>query len=206
MYIYIWGRCFSLLGEKAQWEKLLGMIDYYFYRPTTVAAVFILVIGVVCVIQGTMKSKTEDIRAIIYKKAALISYLIIIFLLSVLNRDRGEERILRLTLDPWFASNTTYHESNVLIAVFNAGYFIPFGALVRWQDQGELRYRLFAVILITGVIVEFLQYILIRGVASVEDVVAYMTGGTIGIVLVSLFGKIMRQFGFYQNCNLLVRR
>ena len=69
MYIYIWGRCFSLLGEKAQWEKLLGMIDYYFYRPTTVAAVFILVIGVVCVIQGTMKSKTEDIRAIIYKKA-----------------------------------------------------------------------------------------------------------------------------------------
>ena len=75
MHIYIWGRCFSLLGEKAQWEKLLDMINYYFYRPTTVAVVFVLFIGVICVKQGHMRSKTEDIHAIFYKKAALISYI-----------------------------------------------------------------------------------------------------------------------------------
>ena len=139
MHIYIGGRCFSLLGEKAQWEKLSGMIKYYFYRPTTVLAMLILVIGVVCIIQGHIKSKMEETQAVFFKITALLSYIIIIFLLSVLNRDRGEERILRLTLDPWVASSTAYHESNVLIAIFNAGYFMPLGALVRWQNPGKLR-------------------------------------------------------------------
>ncbi len=206
MHIYIGGRCFSLLGEKAQWEKLSGMIKYYFYRPTTVLAMIILVIGVVCIIQGHIKSKMEETQAVFFKITALLSYIIIIFLLSVLNRDRGEERILRLTLDPWVASSTAYHESNVLIAIFNAGYFMPLGALVRWQNPGKLRIKAFAIIALIGVIVEFLQYLLIRGVASVEDVAAYIIGGSIGIIIVYLIGKKMKVIGNNQNCNILIRR
>lgn len=202
MHIYIWGRCFSFLGEKAQWEKLLGMINYYFYRPTTVVAMFVLLIGVICIIQGHLRSKTEDKHALVYKKAALISYIFIILLFSVLNRDRGEERVLRLMLDPWVASNTTFHESNVLTAVINAGYFIPFGALLRWQNQGRLRAGLFAIILISGVSIEFLQFIFVRGVASTEDVVAYIVGGVIGVLFDGLFIGKKKVFRFYQNCNL----
>ena len=190
MEILIFGRWFSFLSEEAQWDKLNSMLSQYFYTPATILALIAAVVCFFYVKKGIKCILNKEIESEKYKKIVLIGYIVIFFSFSFFNRDVTNVRVLRLTFDSWIASNRTYHESNILIAILDTLYFVPYGAIVKWKRWNDRRIYSFIVsigiILLTGFTIEFLQYFFFRGVASVEDLIAYLTGGSIGIIVVSI--------------------
>ncbi len=176
------------LLEPRQWQKLYNFIDDYFLnRPAAALAAVLLLVMVVLLI---CSFRSKEASKTVIRRAAFWDYVIIILLLSVLNREGGT-RVLRLTFDPWAAGESGWHESNILISLADAAYFLPFGALARWQFSGKMRLlKAFLMVAVAGFLVELIQYVFARGVASAGDLAAYMVGGSLGILLASIAGRI----------------
>ena len=188
MHFKFKGRDFSLFGDIAQWKKFFGMLSAYFFKYTTIIAIIMFFICCVCVWKSKGKRKSNGN---LEKRICFGAYIIIMLSFSILNREVGENRVLRLSFDSWTAGDSGFHESNVLTALFDGVYFMPYGIIVRWQNWGNNRLICSLLcVLITGFIIEFLQYLLYRGVASVEDLFAYVIGGSVGIAVSSIYMKI----------------
>ena len=164
-----------------QWKKLVEFIQSYFLtRPFTILAIILLIISFIFTIKSIKdKSKNKQV-------AAFICYVGVMVIFSIVNRDVGPARVLRLYFDPWLLeSGSGFHESNVLISVIDCLYFIPVGFLLRLNKRYSLILS-FVFSFVFGFSIELLQYILIRGVASISDFVSYVIGGLIGIMFAQL--------------------
>ena len=183
MIIEIFGREFLLLVNIEQWEKLWNLIKMYFSKPAT--AIFVIsVIAGLLFFRKAFENKDME-KACQYKAILWSLFIIVILCLSIFNRNTGNVRELRLLFDPWFSGKNSFHESTVFISLIDCLYFIPYGAIVYWQEWNSYGFLISeTIVFITGLMIEALQYLLIRGVASIEDVSAYFIGGTIGIICV----------------------
>ena len=181
MSIEILGRKFLLLVKIEQWYKLLDLVKMYFSKPTTAIFAITLLVGI---FYFWKVFRCKDLEKIWLYKGILWNLFIIIFLcLSIFNRNMGSVRELRLFFDPWFSGKNAFHESTILIALIDCFYFMPYGAIVYWQEWNSYGFLISEIIVfVTGLMIEVLQFVLIRGVASIEDVAAYFIGGTIGII------------------------
>lgn len=174
----------SILVTPEQWRKLLDFIQNYFLsRPCTILAIILLITSFVLTIKS-IKDKSRKKQAL-----ALICYIGVVIIFSIVNRDVGTARELRLYFDPWRLENGSgFHESNMLISVIDCLYFIPIGFLFRLNKWHSFILS-FVFVLVFGFSIELFQYILIRGVASLSDFVSYVIGGLIGILLAQLMNK-----------------
>lgn len=174
----------SILVTPEQWRKLLDFIQNYFLsRPCTILAIILLITSFILTIKS-IKDKSKKKQVI-----ALICYIGLVIIFSIVNRDVGTARELRLYFDPWLLENGTgFHESNVLISIIDCLYFIPIGFLLRLNKWHSLILS-FVFVLIFGFSIELFQYILIRGVASISDFTSYIVGGLIGILLAQLINR-----------------
>ena len=189
MEIEIFGRKFCLLVNEMQYAKLRYMLFLYFNKPT----IILVLICVVSSIIWVLRARKAEENCKIYKRKALISYVVLILALTVLNRESGSCRELRLIYDPWFFGEGLYHESTIIITIFDCILFVPFGMLYRWLAGRTSRYISFVtVIVLAGFMVEFFQYILARGVSSIEDFTAFIVGGGIGFVLIDLLERFQK--------------
>lgn len=167
-----------------QWNKLMDFIQNYFLnRPCTILAIGLFILFFVFTVQ-TIKYRSKNKQI-----TALICYIGVVIIFSIVNRDVGANRELRLYFDPWLLENGTgFHESNVLISIIDCLYFIPIGFLLRLNKWQSLILS-FVFVFIFGFSLELLQYILNRGVASISDFVSYIFGGLLGIVLAQLINR-----------------
>lgn len=187
MGIDIWGREFRLLVEQRQWDKLFSFIfNYFLTKPAAILGIAVLILCCSLIFFGM---GFEGKKRKWMKRLALISYIAVTLLFSIFNRDEGV-RALRLMPDAWTAGTSGFHESNIIIAIIDFLYFIPLGMLVRWQHRYHVHWlSSLAFVAAAGFTVEFLQYVMARGVASVGDFAAYVLGGMAGVALEHLFRK-----------------
>lgn len=167
-----------------QWEKLIYFVENYFLtKPFTVIGILLFISTIVLSIKG---NKQKSIQSY---KMALVCYLGVVLVFSVLNRDTGSSRELRLYFDSWLLENGSgFHESNILISIIDCLYFIPIGFLVFLNRKDNIFLCLLFVGLL-GFSIELIQYVLIRGVASISDFISYCVGGVLGMILVRFIHK-----------------
>lgn len=183
MSFNLFGRGFHFLADNNQQEKALYMLEKYILKPEIIVIVAILLIYFIIRVVVKTGKKEEVLKRL--KKISPWVYLLIIFGITVFNRAPGDREI-RLTFDNWF-TQTGFHETNVLGFVFNLALYIPFGYLLYKYGKAVS-----AVIIVcaSSFIVETLQYILARGVAAIDDLVANIIGGLVGLGFAVLLQKI----------------
>ena len=179
MKIGIFDRVFYLFTEERQKQKLIDFINDYFLSGPA-----LLIIGIVLVIYFLVWVYAIRNRRIRLKKFLNnASYWLCFFLilqLSVLNRKSGTREI-RITPEPWFIGSTAFHESNVLLAVIDFCYYVPYGFLTIRIFRGKHMFmKTFGIILMTSLGMEILQYVFAKGVSSSGDVIANTLGGLFG--------------------------
>lgn len=114
-------------------------------------------------------------------------YLVIIFYITILIRDKGMSRVVNLIP---FGSYYKAITGNALIlrqVILNVALFIPYGWLTCSTIYCHQKRRLLIVVVIimlaTSILVESLQYITYRGQFDVDDLISNTVGGTIGIII-----------------------
>lgn len=187
MEIDILEREFKLLVEQRQWDKLFSFIfNYFLTKPAAILGIAVLLLCCSLIFLGM---GFEGNKRKWMKRLALLSYIVVILLFAIFNRDAGV-RMLRFMPDAWTAGESGFHESNIIISVIDFLYFIPLGMLLRWQHRYHAHWlSSFGFVAAAGFAVEFLQYIKERGVASVGDFAAYLLGGMTGVALGHLVMK-----------------
>lgn len=179
MEIEILGRKFLFFGNQYQWDKFEDFIVRYFLQSQVgVAAGILFLLFIVALLVSSKCIKYSHL----FDSIALVLYLFFIFTLSIFNRKPSEEHILRLYFDPWFAGKGHFHESIVLLFGINLVYFFPYGFIIHRCFSTKKVLLSFTGVLVTAIIVELFQYILGCGIASIEDVLAYVVGGVFGII------------------------
>lgn len=183
----ILGWDFKLLVEQRQWDKLFSFIlNYVLTKP---AAIFAVSIFFVCCGMVFFGMGSEGKKRKVFKRLALCSYIFVLLLLSVLNRDSGTREV-RIFFDAWIAGANAFHESNVIIALIDFFYFVPYGMLLRWQRRWHAHWLMsLGIVSLSGFLIEFFQFVFARGVSSLEDFAAYTLGGMAGVALGHLIVK-----------------
>jgi glycopeptide antibiotics resistance protein len=190
MEIEIFGRKFYIFSDGIQWEKFNSMMSMYFFKPTSI----LVLICFVCCLIWIRKVRRKGKNRKLYKHLALLSYLLIIISLTILNRETGSVREIRWTYDPWFSGTGAFHESNIIVAVFNCLFFVPYGMLCGWQDWGDSnRFLPIIIVAVTGFMVELFQYILGRGVTSIGDITSFIIGGVTGVIIIKCLCRRQKQ-------------
>lgn len=185
----LFGKTFYFLSDERQIEKAVNMLEKYIFKPEIL--VLLIILTLYFSVRIIAKIRKNDKLHKIFKKISPWVYLLTIFGITVFNRAPGNREI-RLTFDNWF-TQTGFHETNVLGFMFNLALYIPFGYLLCKYGKAVS-----AVIIVcaSSLIVEALQYILARGVAAIDDLVANVIGGIIGFSVFVLTEKIkLRKVG-----------
>lgn len=179
-------RKFFFFSNVEQWNKFKRFVIAYFTGPKMILVMITLILCFVFIFAALKRKKVPQ-KYRLFKLLALACYFLTILILSVFSRNFGTVRELRITFDPWFAGDNSFHESNILISLINCLYFIPFGILLRWQNKKRFFILItFLIIILTSLFVEGLQYLLMCGVASISDAVSYIIGGIIGAAVMSI--------------------
>lgn len=183
MSFNLFGKTFYFLSDERQIEKAIDMLEKYIFKPEIIVLLLILALYfVVCLIAKIRKEKNA---LNILKRISPWVYLLVILGITVLNRTPGDREI-RLYHDAWFTQNG-FHESNVLGFMFNLVLYIPYGFLLaKCLKKNPVT---IAVVVVTSFIIEALQYIFMRGVTAIDDLVANIVGGICGILLLTLAKK-----------------
>lgn len=181
MKFVFFGRSFDFLTNDAQYEKLQGFLKMFLLKPAALAAIVLLLLYVCLAVFFRITEKRERLRAML-DLAPYIYYLIILFL-AVISRDGGV-RVVRWTFDSWFAGSSAFHESNVLSFLLDIIVFMPLGILLKWRMQKRKN----SVVCVVGLafLIEILQFIFARGIASVSNFTAFAAGGVLGVLLAGL--------------------
>lgn len=178
MEIVIFGRKFLFFAERRQWVKLVSLLREYLLHPVVVCALAIMAVTAALYIYIIRVGKS-GIRQTIRKLSPWI-YLFFITSISLLNRDWGSHRLLRLDLGYLLEGRSGFHETRILMAFCGFLYYIPYGFLLEWGQVTRGRMWKVTVILITCVVLEGFQYILACGTASTEECIIYSLGGLTG--------------------------
>lgn len=187
MRFNLFGRTFSFLAETNQQEKAIMMIEKYIFKPEVLIVLTILAIYLIAFVVAKTKKNKKVINVL--KKISPWVYLLVILGITVLNRTPGDREI-RLYHDAWFTQNG-FHESNVLGFMFNLVLYIPYGWLLVKHLKNNLSGM--GIIIITSLLIEVMQYVMMRGVTSIDDLVANTLGGVIGLGLAIILDKLKRQ-------------
>lgn len=179
MKIGIFDRVFYLFTEEQQKQKLMAFLNDYFLSGPT-----LLIIGMALLIYFliwvyAVRNRKVRLKKIL-NKASFWLYFFLILQLSVLNRKSGTREI-RIAPEPWFIGSTAFHESNIILAVINFCYYVPFGFLtIRVLSRKHRLIKTIGIILMTTLSMEILQYVFAKGVSSSGDVIANTLGGLLG--------------------------
>lgn len=187
MSLKLFGRNFDFLVNENQQYKAITMINDYVLKPEVVILLVVLVMY--CILRCSAKFLKRERLSKTLKKTSPWIYLLAILGLTVLNREAGIAEI-RLIPDMWFATGG-FHESTVLGFLFNVVLYIPFGYLVyKWGAFGKKAWITAVIVFVTSLSIEALQYVLARGVTAVDDLLANVVGGLIGMGFAVLMQKM----------------
>lgn len=188
MKFSLFGRTFYFLSDARQIDKAINILEKYFIKPEVLVLLIVFVVYFVIRFAARVLNK-EKLRNILRKISPWI-YLFFILGLTVLNRDVGTREI-RVLPDAWFAGEENYHESNIIVALFNIVFYIPYGfILYRWSKFKRLYITTVVIVFGTSLLTEVLQYVLARGISTVEDVGMNVIGGCIGALIAVVLKKI----------------
>lgn len=181
MQFNLFGRTFYFLANAGQFEKVINMIEHYFIKPEVLVLLIILVVYFEFRFAAFVLKK-EKLRGALRKIAPWV-YLMVILGLTVFNRTPGYREI-RLRPDAVLAGSGNYHESSILTALFNILFYVPYGFLLyKWGKYKKPYITSALIAIVTAIGSEALQYLLARGVTTLEDVVLNTLGGCIGAAL-----------------------
>lgn len=183
MSFKFFGHSFYFLDNSMQIEKAFKMLEKYIFKPEIV--VVLLVLALYFIVRVIAKIRKNNKLLNFLKSISPWVYLIVILGITVLNRTPGD-RELRLVFDSWFTQNG-FHESNVLGFMFNLVLYIPFGYLLCKYGK---TISAVVIVCLSSFVIEALQYILARGVSAIDDFIANVLGGLIGLGFAVLLQKI----------------
>lgn len=189
MQFNVLGHEFYFLSDERQIGKAMKMLEIYVFKPE----IIILFIAVLAYFIARIIAKTgkKEKLLLVLKKISPWLYLAVILGITVFNRSAGIREI-RLTHDNWFTA-IGFHESNVLGFLFNVILYIPYGYLLaKWLRVKNSYIIDFIVIVGTSLMAEALQYILARGITSIDDLLSNIIGGFMGIGIAVLIKKFKR--------------
>lgn len=182
MILHIFGREFAAFAYPAQGEKVRYLIARYIFHPAVIAA---LIVFLVCVVvYGFAAAANKPLRRV--SRLLPAGYLLVIASLALLNRTPGEQGVFLLRFDYILAGETGFHETRVLMGIFDFLYYIPFGCLLRvaFPEDGAGYSVGFASF--TGLLMEALQCALGLGVGTAEHWLLYTGGAASGVAVYSL--------------------
>ena len=109
----------------------------------------------------------------------MITMLMYFILMSLCFFDRINigERII--SLDPFAFIDSAYNDSVVLLFL-NIAVFIPFYTVVKWLKQNLNDRMIFILFILCALSVEVLQYVTMRGMLDLADMILYTLGYGVG--------------------------
>lgn len=179
----IFNRPFEFLTNDSQWIKLHNYLDLYLFNSVW-GQYAVVILMVVClgfllsfVFHGKVRKAVNIFTFLIYAGVLVILFLI----------NRQTARGFRLFDISNYLTESGFHETRVLIAAINCFFFVPFGILLR-KASGR-GHAVLNVLLVTcaAVGIEIGQYVLARGYTAAEDVLVYIVGGFVGLILAAPF-------------------
>lgn len=192
-------RVFHFFSEERQWQKLYGFLQTYFsLTPALVILLSVLLIYFVLLLYARLNNK-RILRQKLHRCGVWV-YFFLILQLSVFNRQPGE-RCLRMMPDAWLAGEEAFHESNIIMSVIDFGYYIPYGIFLACRmEKSKMYFKAIGLAAGTSLMMEVLQYICARGVASPADILANTAGGAMGVFL-AVIGRNKRKKRQYGSFN-----
>lgn len=193
MEFHIFGRVFYLFAEDRQKEKFVNFMNMYFHMSPWVAVLFaVVLIYSALFIFAKFRNKVR-MRELLGNSAAWV-YLFAVICFSVLNREWGAERAIRLTTFSLLAGETGFHESRILYVLMGIMAFIPYGFLVQRAMKRKFGFLYtLCIAVLSGLFIEVLKYVLATSDSSVESVVRYAVGSCIGALIAVLLKKIHKE-------------
>lgn len=162
---------------------ILSKVYIAFYIQT------IVIFVIACLLIKFLLKKQISVSAI---WAALISYLYMVLVLTVLSRQPGSESAMRLI--PFWSWREAFNNKYILYEIIdNIILFIPIGLLlsVLLHERRVFRSIMFA--FLYTLILELLQYIFEVGLFEFDDIIAAMIGTFIGLQIVNVFGIVLKK-------------
>jgi len=131
-----------------------------------------------------MKQKQAIFHNILLYSIFLI-YIAILFMLLFMRSNSSRS----YNIIPFHTINNYLFSDDIIIRSFavsnlvgNIILFFPLGAYITLFNRNKSVRTNVIWVLIIGVVVEICQYILMRGVADIDDIILYLLGGGIGIM------------------------
>lgn len=116
------------------------------------------------------------------KAIALIIYLFIMYIAFFDRFDLGRREI---NLNPI----NDLSSSAIPIMVLNIAIFLPFYTILKWNFKSHTGKIDICICLIISIIIESIQYITMRGIFDIVDIIMYLLGYFLGKILYSFFFK-----------------
>ena len=158
------------------------LIETYMGR-TVLIALFLALIGPFLIV---VIDKRKPLRKI-HKYVLLIAYAVVIFFLTLLDRDSGETSAIYLT-PFWTYSNLNVSALRWQIYL-NVLLFVPFGFLVPFSTKAGLLKTLGIAAALSAVI-EMCQYVFSLGLCEIDDLIHNTIGGALGYVYWRLIKRV----------------
>lgn len=165
------------------WIRLLTQEYFYNVVPSMLFLLLLLLCAMSRYLLGfLMPEEREKFRII-----PIIIYLAALLTLFTICRrtDIQGIRIIQYWID--LASRHDLVEMHLIGFVADVILFVPLGYMVREMKEESHWFWMPAVILLIGIVIEGLQFITKHGCIGVSDLVAYFTGGMVGICICAYY-------------------
>lgn len=131
--------------------------------------------------------RKEAVSMSLYKRKRMLKRLAMVFLMLALacfavNRNETV-RGFRVLFFRWTLAGTPGDLSIILRFFAEFVSFLPYGALIRWQRVRTHWKDILLQLVLSAVVMEALQFLLMRGETALDDIAAYMLGGLLGAQL-----------------------
>lgn len=159
-------------------------------KTITLWLISVLILWTAAAYVFSVKLKRRDIFRIVNLVLAAVS-MIVIFYMTVVRRGGGS-RALRLI--PFYSFYLARSQKEFYRTMFmNAAFFVPVGLFLPYVESGRKRGRLLRVLLlgiVYSLLIEILQYSLLRGQSEADDVIMNTLGVLIGEISYYVYSRL----------------
>lgn len=159
----------------------------------------ICIVGLLVLVRSRLMNKQTRLQDIL-AAICLVVYAVIILQLTLVSRESGTR--IGIELKPFSqikGSGSDYHWLMITYSVLNVALFIPYGFIISmftWVCNRKILIKLllvFAISLLTSLVIEVGQLITARGYYEVEDLICNSLGGLIGVFIFLPVEKLIKK-------------
>ncbi|GEM_PF-4834110 len=170
--------------QNDHWEKGMNFLqNKILHNPAATVGVLLAAVALILLLISAVVSGKNKDR---YRIAAVITYALAIVCLLIISKE-SETRVVRfVALFETVNRNITKHTFELLIYFLELTLFIPFGYLLRRATAQLAAVKRLLILAGFSLAIELVQYAAAKGTLCGEDLVLYVAGGFLGMLLCGL--------------------